>query len=75
MVASSAASSLAVGEQVSSAGVADTSSTTAGAAAYLASGERVRELTDLAVKVSAGVFVLVALAWAVGVLPGAFKLF
>jgi hypothetical protein len=42
---------------------------------YVASGERVRGLMDIAYKVCLGVVVLVAVAWAFGVLPGAVKLF
>jgi hypothetical protein len=74
MVASSAASVL-LGEGAPSTGLVDTPATPASVVAYLESGQRIRQLTDLALKVCMAVLVLVALAWALGVLPGAVKLF
>ncbi len=75
MAASSAASVLAVSEQAPSTGPVATPATTASIDAYLESGERIRGLTDLALKVCMALLVLIAVAWAVGVLPGAVKLF
>jgi hypothetical protein len=43
--------------------------------AYLESGERIRQVMDLALKACVAVLVLVALAWTLDVLPGAVKLF
>jgi hypothetical protein len=74
MVASSAVSVLAVGEAAPAAGLSDPQAA-ASIAAYLESGRRIRGLTDVALVVCVGMFVLVALAWALGVLPGAVKLF
>jgi hypothetical protein len=53
----------------------DSPAVTDSIAAYIASGERVRALMDLAWKVGLGLVVLVVLAWAAGVLPAAVKLF
>ena len=44
-------------------------------ARYLAAADRVRILTDVGLKVCVALLVLVALAWAIGLLPGAVKLF
>jgi hypothetical protein len=53
----------------------DSPAAQAGIAAYIASGERVRALTDLAWKLCVGLIVLIVVAWAVGALPAAVKLF
>ena len=74
MVASSTAS-VVVGEHAPSTGLVDTPATPGSVVAYLESGQRMRQLTDLVLKVCVTVVVLVALAWALGVLPGAVKLF
>lgn len=58
-----------------SAHLLDNAATDASTAAYLASSERMGVVVDLCWKVCAGLIVLVVLAWAVGVLPGAVKLF
>jgi hypothetical protein len=75
MVASDAASAVAVGVPPPSAALPESPAATASIDAYLKSGESVRSLADVMMKVGIGVFVLVALAWAAGVLPGAVKLF
>jgi hypothetical protein len=75
MVASSAASAVALTEQPPAAGSVDSPTTTASIAKYLESGERTRELMALAFKVCVAVLVLIALAWMLGILPGAVKLF
>ena len=75
MFAPSAASAIALTEQTSSAGSADTPGTTASTASYLESGERARRLTVLALTLCVAVLLLVALAWALGILPGAVNLF
>jgi hypothetical protein len=75
MVASSAASTIAQTDQPPSAGLAETPATTVSVASYLESGERTRELMDLALKLCVAALVLVAVAWTLGVLPAAVKLF
>ena len=75
MVASNAAVAIALPEQPSSADFVDTPATLASIAGYLASGERTGEVANLAFKVFTGLLVLIALAWLVGVLPGAVKVF
>jgi hypothetical protein len=44
-------------------------------AGYLAAGERAAMVMDVVWKVCVGLFVLLALAWALGVLPVAVRLF
>jgi hypothetical protein len=75
MVASSVASAIAVEAQPPLADLTETPATTASIAAYLNSGERARSLSDVALKVSMVALVLIALAWALRVLPGAVALF
>ena len=75
MVASSAPSAIALTKQPPSVGAADTPSTSASIASYLESGERTRGLMALSLKLCVAVLVLVALAWMLGILPGAVKLF
>jgi hypothetical protein len=75
MVASSADPAVALTEQPPSARLADTPTTTASTAHYLESGERTRRLMRLAFTLCVAVLVVVALAWMLGVLPGAVKLF
>lgn len=55
--------------------LADSPAAQAGIAAYLASGERVLTLMDVAWKLCVGLIVLVVVAWAFGALPGAVKIF
>ena len=55
--------------------LADSPAAQAGIAAYIASGESVRALMDIAWKVCVGLIVLIVLAWALGALPAAVKLF
>ena len=45
-----------------------------GTAAYLASADRMRSIADVVLKVGIVLFVLVVIAWAVGLLPGAVRL-
>ena len=54
--------------------LADNPATQASIAAYLGSAERMLTVVDLAWKVCAGLIVLVLIAWAAGVLPGAVRL-
>ena len=42
---------------------------------YLASAERVLSMTDAGWKLGVGLVVLIVIAWAIGVLPGAVRLF
>jgi hypothetical protein len=44
-------------------------------ARYLSAGEDVARFMDLGWKICAVLFVLVAAAWALGILPGAYRLF
>ena len=53
----------------------DNSAADASIARYLAAGEGMRVIADVGWKICAALFVLVAVAWAVGVLPGAVRLF
>jgi hypothetical protein len=76
MVASTGAPSIAVAQPSNQATLVDSPpATNAGVAAYIASGERVRTLMDLAWRLCLGLALLVALAWVFGALPGAVKLF
>jgi hypothetical protein len=68
------AAARAVANDAASASLTDTPAT-ASTLAYLESGESIRRLTDVALKVCLAVILLVALAWVLGVLPGAVKLF
>ncbi len=42
---------------------------------HLASAERVLGMTDVGWKLGVGLVVLIAIAWAIGLLPGAVRLF
>jgi hypothetical protein len=55
--------------------LSDDSAVAASIAAYLGAGEHMQTLVDLTWKIGAVLFVLVALAWLLGVLPIAVKLF
>jgi len=61
-------------EPVRQPGLADTPETEASIAAYLGSAERMLAVTDVAWKVCAWLMVLILVAWAAGVLPGAIRL-
>ena len=58
-----------------SGGVLESSAANASIARYLRAGEGMAGFMDLAWKVCAVLFVLVAAAWALGILPGAYRLF
>jgi hypothetical protein len=53
----------------------DTLAANASIAAYVRAGERMLSLMDATCKACAVLFVVVALAWILGVLPGAVRLF
>jgi len=53
----------------------ENSAANASIARYLRAGEDMAGFMDLAWKVCAVLFVLVAAAWALGILPGAYRLF
>jgi hypothetical protein len=72
MVASPAATTL---YPAAESGLTDSPAARASIARYIASGERVRGLMDLMWKAALGLIVLIVLAWASGLLPGAVKLF
>jgi hypothetical protein len=59
----------------SAAPLGDSPATDASIASYLGAGERMQALMDVTWKTCAVVLVLVALAWAFGLLPGAVRLF
>jgi hypothetical protein len=61
-------------EPVRQPSLADTAETQASIAAYIGSAERMLAVTDVAWKVCAGLMVLILVAWAAGVLPGAIRL-
>lgn len=75
MVASAGASDIATVHQPTAAGLADGSAASSSIAAYLSAGERMLRVMDLAWQLCAALFVLVALAWAFGAMPGAVRLF
>ena len=54
--------------------LADNPATQASIAAYLGSAERMLAVTDLTWKMCAGLLVVIVVAWALGVLPGAIRL-
>ena len=54
--------------------LADNPATQASIAAYLGSAERMLAVTDLTWKVCAVLLVIVLVAWAAGVVPGAIRL-
>jgi hypothetical protein len=55
--------------------LADNPATDASIAAYLGAGERMQTLMDLTWKACAGLLVLIVIAWAIGLLPVAVRLF
>jgi hypothetical protein len=75
LVASGAAPAVAVAETLSQPNLADSPAAYASIVRYLAAAERVRALMDLSFKVCLGLAAVVVLAWALGALPGAVKLF
>ena len=75
LVVSTGAPAVAAAQPLSQLDLADTPTAAASVARYVASGQRIRDVMDLVFKVCVGLVVLVALAWALGVLPGAVKLF
>ena len=75
LVVSTGAPAVAAAQPLSQLDLADRPTAAAGIARYVASGQRVRDVMDLVFKACVGLVVLIALAWALGVLPGAVKLF
>jgi hypothetical protein len=75
MVATPAIPAVAVVPQYDRSTLADDPAADASIARYNASGDQVRSLMDLMWKVCVALFVLVLLTWALGLLPGAVKLF
>ena len=53
----------------------DSPETDASIAAYLGAGERMQTLMDITWKICAALLVLIVIAWAMGVLPVAVRLF
>ena len=58
-----------------SATLAENAATDASIARYLASGERMLVIADVGWKICAAFVVLIMVGWALGLLPGAVKLF
>ena len=75
MVVSTGAPAVAAAQPLSQSNLADTPTAAASMARYVASGQGARDVMDLVFKACVGLVVLIALAWALGVLPGAVKLF
>ena len=75
MVALTGGPAVADAHTLSQSNLADSPAATASIAGYVASGQRVRDVMDLVFKICVGLVALIALAWAVGVLPGAARLF
>jgi hypothetical protein len=55
--------------------LAESAAADASIAAYLKAGERMRLIMDLTMIVCVGLLLLVIVAWTMGVLPGAVRLF
>jgi hypothetical protein len=66
---------VAVVEPPTAARLGDNAATDASIAAYLGAGERMQSLMDLTWKTCAGLLVLIVVAWALGMLPVAVRLF
>jgi hypothetical protein len=76
MVGLSDAPPVAIREAPAAAGwLGDNAATDASIARYLGAGDSIATLMDIGWKVCAVLFVLVAVAWALGVLPLAVRLF
>jgi hypothetical protein len=75
MVGLTAAPPIAVLEKPDAAWLGDNAATDASIAHYLSAGDSIATLMDLTWKICAALFVLVAVAWAMGMLPGAVRLF
>jgi hypothetical protein len=69
LVVPSTTSVVVADQPLAQSGETDSQAITASIERYLASGERVRMLTDVGFKVCIGLAVLVVLAWALGLLP------
>jgi hypothetical protein len=54
--------------------LAENPAANASIAAYIEAGDRMLTLMDAAWKIGVGLFVLVAVAWALGILPAAIRL-
>ena len=74
MVASTSDSAVAV-RLAPTPSLADNPATEASIATYLGSAERMLAVTDLTWKLCAALLVLILVAWAAGILPGAVRLF
>ena len=74
MVASTSDSAFAV-HSAPQPSLADNPAAQASIATYIGSAERMLAVTDLTWKVCAGLLVVILIAWATGVLPGAIRLF
>ena len=75
LVALTGAPARAVAQPLIESDLAESPAGTASATRYAASGERALSLSDLGWKLCLGLLVLIVVAWAVGVLPGAVRLF
>ena len=75
MVATTGAPASAGAKPLITAPLAETPAATASTTRYAASAERVLAVSDVGWKLGVGLVVLIVIAWAVGVLPGAVRLF
>jgi hypothetical protein len=75
LVASTGAPAVAVAQLLIDSGVAENPVATASTTRHVASAERVLALSDMGWKLGVGLVVLTVIAWALGVLPGAARLF
>ena len=75
MVASTGAPAAAAAQSRIDSELAESPAATASASRYVASADRVLALSDLGWKLCVGLVVLIVVAWAVGALPAAVRLF
>ncbi len=75
MVDSATSPGVAAVEPPTAGRLGDNPITDASIAAYLGAGERMQTLMDLTWKTCAGLLVLIVIAWAMGLLPVAVRLF
>jgi hypothetical protein len=75
LVASTGAPASAAAQPLIDSGTAESPAGTPSTTRYIASAERALALWDVGWKVGVGLVVLIVIAWAIGVLPGAARLF
>ena len=75
MVAFTRAPATADAQSLIAAPIAESPAASASTTRYLTSADRVLALSDVGWKLGVGLTVLIVIAWAIGVLPGAVRLF